>query len=179
MGICYKNLDEETRKFMLIELERDIEHNKIYISPRLNSLGQYKWVELLKGEGAIQRYNDDWIAKQLIISEYMKSQETRRTQTGKIITAKIPKNGSKALSEGEFNRYYARGVYARAIDEEIEEVIVYRGKKVHQPRLESQLKIGLEINANELLKDLRTAQGVEAALGIPPGPNSGLTIRLP
>ena len=48
MGIYYENLDGETRKFMLEELEMDIRYNQVYISPRLNSLGQSKWVELLR-----------------------------------------------------------------------------------------------------------------------------------
>jgi len=48
MGIDYKNLDEKTRKYMLEELEIDIEQGALYISPRLNSNGQRMWPELLK-----------------------------------------------------------------------------------------------------------------------------------
>ena len=177
MGIYYEKLDEETRKFMLEELEMDIRYNQVYISPRLKSLGQSKWVELLRE--AIKSYDDDWLADQLKIRGYMKSYETRKTRTGETITAKVPANASETLAEGEFNRYYARGVCVRAIAEGINEVVVYRGKEVKQPRPESQLKIGKRINAKELLEDLRTSQGVEPALGIPPGPNSGLTVRLP
>ena len=176
-GIYYENLDEKTRKFMLKELEIDIENGRIYISPRLNSLGQSKWIELLKE--AIKDYDDRWLANQLRVRGYMKSHETRRTRTGRMITAKVPKNAPETLAEGEFNRYYARGVCARAIAEGINEVVVYRGKEVQQPRPESQTKIGRRINAIKLLEDLRTSQGVEPALGIPPGPNSGLTVRLP
>lgn len=177
MGIHYENLDEKTRKFMLEELEMDIKHKKIYISSRLNSLGQSKWIELLRE--AIKSYNDDWLANQLRIKGYIKSYETKKTRTGKMITAKIPKNAPETLAEGEFNRYYARGICARAIAEGINEVVVYRRKEVQQPRPKSQSKIGQRINAKKLLEDLRTSQGVEPALGIPPGPNSGLTVRLP
>ena len=31
MGIYYENLDEETRKFMLEELEMDIRYDQVYI----------------------------------------------------------------------------------------------------------------------------------------------------
>jgi hypothetical protein len=54
---------------------------------------------------------------------------------------------------------------------------VYRGKDVQNPRPESQALIGRRLPAQSLLDDLRTAQGVEPALGLPPGPNSGLTVR--
>lgn len=65
MGIHYENLDEKTREFMLEELETDIRHGKMYISPRLNSLGRSKWVELLRE--AIKSYDDVWLANQLRI----------------------------------------------------------------------------------------------------------------
>jgi hypothetical protein len=85
------------------------------------------------------------------------------------------------LAEGEFNRFYARGLCARALSEGISEVIVYRGKRVMQPRQESEAMIGKRISAKDLLEDLRKSEskGVEPALGIPSGPNSGITICLP
>jgi len=177
MGIYYKNLDEKTREFMLKELEMDIEQRKIYISSRLNALGQSNWANLLKE--AITHHNDDWLANQLKVMRYMNMHETRKTKTGKVINAKVPVNASETLAEGEFNRYYARGLCVRAIAEGIDEVVVYRGKEVQNPRIESQNKIGQRVNAKNLLEDLRRSSGVEPALGIPPGPNSGLTICLP
>jgi len=93
-------------------------------------------------------------------------------------TAKIPVTAPDTLAEGEFNRFYARGLCARAIDNGIKEVVVYRGKEVQQPRAESQAMIGKKIDATVLLEDLRNSPGVEPALGLPPGPNSGLTVHL-
>jgi len=109
----------------------------------------------------------------------MKSSEERRLRNGKITVAKVPVSAPETLAEGEFNRFYARGLCARAIAEGISEVVVYRGKQVQQPRPVSQAMIGRRIDPTALLKDLRKSQGVEPALGIPPGPNSGLTVRLP
>lgn len=177
MGILYKNLDERTREFMLKELEMDIEKGNLYMSPRLNSVGHSKWPELLKE--AIVSHNDEWLANQLKVRHYMKSHEQRRLKSGKITFARIPVTAPETLAEGEFNRYYAMGVCARAIAEGISEVVVFRGKQVKQPRPESQAMIGKRIKAKALLEDLRKSQGVEPALGIPPGPNSGLTICLP
>lgn len=177
MGIFYKNLDDQTRKFMLKELEMDIEKGTLYISPRLNSRGQSMWAELLKE--AIVGHNDDWLATQLSVRGCMKSHEERRLRSGKITVVKVPVTAPETLAEGEFNRFYARGLCARAIAEGISEVVVYRGKQVRRPRSESQAMIGRRIDPTALLEDLRKSQGVEPALGIPPGPNSGLTVCLP
>lgn len=175
MGISYKNLDEQTRKFMLEELERDIANGSLYLSPRLNSTGQSKWAELLRK--AIMSFDDDWLADQLRV--YMESHEESRTRSGEMKSKKVPVTAPETLAEGEFNRFYARGLCARAIAEGISEVLVYRGKEVKQPRPESQARVGTRIAAKTLLEDLRKSQGVEPALGIPAGPNSGLTICLP
>jgi hypothetical protein len=177
MGIYYKNLDKQTRKFMLKELEMDIKNGTLYISPRLNPVGQSIWADLLKE--AIVNHDDDWLATQLKVRGCLKSYEERRSRSGEITVARVPMNAHEMLAEGEFNRYYIRGLCARAIAEGISEVVVYRGKQVQRPRPESQEIIGKRIDPRVLLKDLRKAQGVEPALGIPPGPNSGLTECLP
>jgi hypothetical protein len=177
MGINYKNLDETTRKFMLDELEKDIEGGKLFISSRLNSAGKSNWAGLLKE--AIVSYDDDWLAGQLNMGNFLETYEERKTSIGRIISAKVPRDAANTLAEGEFNRFYARGLCARAIDEGIDEVVVYRGKQVKQPRPGSENKIGKRFKAKDLLEDLRKSQGVDPALGIPSGPNSGLTICLP
>ena len=81
------------------------------------------------------------------------------------------------LSEGEFNHYYVRGLCVRVIEENMDEVKVYQGKEVSRPRPESQEKIGKKLSAKVLLEDLRESVGVDTVLGLPAGPNSGLTIR--
>ncbi len=122
-------------------------------------------------------FDDDWLADQLRV--YMESHEESRTRSGEMKSKKVPVTAPETLAEGEFNRFYARGLCARAIAEGISEVLVYRGKEVKQPRPESQARVGTRIAAKTLLEDLRKSQGVEPALGIPAGPNSGLTICLP
>jgi len=67
---------------------------------------------------------------------------------------------------------------ARALQEGLDEVQIYRGKKVRSPRPESERLIGTKKKAREPLDDLRANSGREPNLGFPAGPNSGLTVRL-
>jgi hypothetical protein len=176
LGIQYANLDSKTREFMLKEIELDRQNKRLYISPRLNEMGQSNWEILLKE--ATQAHNDDWLTNELRNRECMNSHELRSTRSG-VTSCRVPVTAPETLSEGEFNRFYCRGLCARAIEEGIKEVEVYRGKDVQDPRPESQFKIGKRFDPSTLLNDLRTAQGIEPAIGIPKGPNSGITIKLP
>jgi len=132
MGLNYVNLDDQTRKFMLEEFERDIRNGTLYMSPRLNEAGILKWGSILKQ--AIENQNDDWLAGKIREENCMKSHEEKRKPSGGFKTAKIPVTAPDTLAEGEFNRFYARGLCARAIDNGIKEVVIYRGKEVQQPR---------------------------------------------
>ncbi len=176
MGLNYMNLDERTRQFMLKELDLDVSSGSLYLSPRLNDSGRLVYEKLLRE--AIRENDDDWLTAQLRTRNYMRSHEQRRKPKGGFTTAQVPSTAADTLAEGEFNRFYARGLCARAVEDGAMEVIVYRGKEVAQPRPESDAMIGRRIPASALLQDLRTSQGVEPALGVPPGPNSGLTVRL-
>ena len=177
MGIPYENLDQQTRGFMAKELELDVSNGKLYLSSRLNSVGQKNWRTLL--QESFQDHDDNWLANELRNRLCMNNHEARSTRSGGTTICKVPVTATETLAEGEFNRFYCRGLCARAIAEGIKEVEVYRGKQVQNPRAESVAKIGMRCNPVTLMNDLRTSQGVEPALGLPPGPNSGLTIRLP
>jgi hypothetical protein len=87
-------------------------------------------------------------------------------------------NANETLAEGEFNRFYLRGLCRVAIDGRTPSIAVYRAKPVAEPRPESQALIGTTFDANTLLADLRAHTGVDTALDLPPGPNSGLSGRL-
>lgn len=177
MTIQYRDLDEKTLKYMLKEIDLDESQGKLYMSKRFNDNGRSLFPSLLRE--AISNYDDTWLANELSVKDCFNSFEERRNRSGGFSTVKIPVTASETLAEGEFNRFYCRGLCLRAIEEGISEVVVYRGKYVDQPRPESQAMIGKRISPKELLDDLRNSQGVEPALGLPPGPNSGLTISLP
>ena len=175
MALRYRNLDESTRSFMLSEVDLDLSHEKLYISPQLNELGAQNYVSLLKE--AIEHHDDTWLAEQLRSCGYMKEHEQRKKGSG-FTTVRVPKNAPDTLSEREFNRYYARGLCVRVIAEGMDQVEVYRGKRVSKPRPESEALLGKRVSAETLLEDLRESAAVELALGLPHRPNSGLTVRM-
>ena len=173
MGLEYINLDEQTRSFMVQELNI----NDLYQSPRLTQHGLAIWPELI--EEAARNHSDTWLENQLISQNCIKTSEYY-IRAGVRRLRKVPKNSAQMLAEGEFNRYYLRGLCLRAQSEGIETLTVYRGKNVFSPRVESEAKIGTEIRVDTLLIELRSNDfvSVDSAFSVPSGPNSGLTAKL-
>jgi len=162
---------------MLDELHWDLSHGTLYLSPRLTAAGKAEYADLLVN--AIKIGNDSTLAWSLKQKRLLSETEPRRKPSGGYTIAKVPTNAHETLAEGEFNRFYARGLCRLALEMGISEVVVYRAKAVLNPRRESEVLIGKRLPAAALLEDLRTHPGVEPALGLPPGPNSGISIRLP
>lgn len=177
MGLAYENLDEATRRFMLEEIEADIGNGSIYISNYLSPQGCDSWPHLLRDAAASG--DDDSLAVAIRRDDCLKSHYERRKPKGGYTLAAVPYTAHETMGEGEFNRYYCRGLCRRAIEEGIAALEVYRAKAVMEPRSASQAKIGQSVDPTTVLEDLRRTQGVEPALGLPPGPNSGLTLRIP
>lgn len=174
MGIHYRNLDNETRRLMVAE----IQSGSHYISPRLTTPGQLAWAGLL--EEAATSHDDDWLANQLLSRGYLRTQESYvRNETEHTRRINQPQ-AAEQLAEGEFNRYYLRGLCLRASELGIDHLVVYRGKPVQNPRPESEVRIGTNIGTDVLLRELRRNDFVliGEVLGIPGGPNSGITCML-
>ena len=175
MGLHYENIDETTRRYMFQESQL----GGHYISPRLIDEGKANWQLLL--EDAINHHNDDWLAHELLGRSLMRSHETY-TRQGVTREREVNReHAAQQLAEGEFNRYYLRGLCLRAKAQGKDSLTVYRGKQVSKPRPESESKIGTSISVDMLLKTLRANDFVtiEDAIGVPGGPNSGLTAKLP
>lgn len=177
MGLTYDNLDSTSREYMIQELDLDITNERLYISPHLNSTGQERWPVLLRE--AVSSNNDDWLAQHLRDLNCLNLHLTKNYSSGRTTMVTMPVNAYETLAEGEFNRFYMRGLCSRAIAEGISEVEVYRGKMVARPQIESESPIGRMFPALRILKDLRANIGLETIMGIPGGPNSGITVRLP
>lgn len=174
MAIYYKNLETNVRNAMVSELESDITSGNLYISPRLTGVGAKEWPQILRK--AFEEHCEQWIMQELRSKGLMRLEEQRRKLKGGFTMARIPGTAPDTLAEGEFNRFYVRGLCLDILASGGTETEVYRGKEVQNPRSESQAMIGRRFSAQQLLNDLRNSQGVEPALGLPPGPNSGLTV---
>jgi hypothetical protein len=171
------NLDQVTRGYMLQEVEMDIKANRLYDSPRLTKKGKEDYQGLLRT--AIEHHDPHWLAEQLNAQGRMTSLEPGRSKKGTRFIKHTPSDDHRILAFGEFNRFYIRGVCARAIKEGKGHVIVYRALEASKPRRQSNALIGKEIDAQELLTDLRENEVDKTRLGIPGGANSGISVRLP
>jgi hypothetical protein len=93
--------------------------------------------------------------------------------------AAAPKNAARILAESEFNRFYIRALARRAMEDGIPKLVVYRAKLVRNPRPESEALVETTLPPEASLADLRAHSDRPPSLGVPSGPNSGLSVRPP
>lgn len=178
MALYLENLDDRTRQLMLDEMEYDIANNQLHISPFLSGQGQRDYTNLLRE--ALKNGNDETLAENLRQHRRILRTLPRRNPKGGYSISATPENAAQVLAESEFNRYYIRALARRAMEDGIPELVIYRAKPVGNPRPESEARIETSLPPEELLEDLRSHTGDEVpALGVPSGPNSGLSVRLP
>lgn len=178
MGLAYANLDAETRGYMIEEIDMAVADKSIYLSPWLSPKGLQDWAKLLRA--AAEKGTDDTLAGELRKESRVNVMAQRRKPKSTEMTSyRVPDTAPMTMAEGEYNRFYCRGLCRRAIANGISHLEVYRAKHVDQPRPGSEEKIGTQVDPKAILEDLRTSPGVEPTLGLPPGPNSGLTLKLP
>src|SRR6266496_498011 len=157
MALYLENLDDRTRQLMLDELEYDTAHNQLHISPFLSGQGQRDYAHLLRE--AIQSGTDQTLAENLQTHRRINRTLPRRQPKGGYSIAATPENAAEVLAESEFNRYYIRGLARRAIEDGVQELVVYRAKPVRNPRPESEARVETAISPQELLEDLRSHPG--------------------
>src|SRR6266545_4981251 len=159
MALYFENLDDRTRQLMLDELEYDLDHNQLHISPFLSGQGQRDYVNLIRE--AIQSGTDESLAQNLKAHRRINRTLPRRQPKGGFSIAATPENADEVLAESEFNRYYIRGLARRAIEDGVQELVVYRAKPVRNPRPESEARVETTVSPQELLEDLRAHPGDE------------------
>jgi hypothetical protein len=170
----YESLDPVTRRYALAELDADLASDKFHISERLRPTAIEEYKRYFRD--AIRYYDDRWLEEHA--SDLLVDFEHRRTRSGGQTTAKIPEMATRMMAEGDFNRYYMRGVALRAMEEGRDVVEVYRARLSLEPRKESAELEGHRLPAREVLEYLRGESSENpdvAALG---RTNSGLSVRL-
>lgn len=169
------DLDQETRHHMLGELEHDLTTGSLYSGKYLSDEGAQRYPTLLRR--AIEGGTDDSLATALAAPGLFLLKYQKRTPSGGYTLASVPNTAPTTLAEGEFNRFYLRGLCQRTIASGMGEVEIYRARASSKPRPESEAIIGRRLDAESLLTDLRANPGVDTALGLS-RPNSGLSGRL-
>lgn len=171
MSYQFLNLDAETRDYMLAELSADVSARRVYPSPRLSASGQAAYTSLL--EDAFMSGTPESLASSLSTPGLFNPTET--TSAG--VVRKMASNAPSLLAGGEFNRYYIRGVAARALAHGQSHVTVYRARESGYHRPESDAQIGQTPDAADLLDSLRANTLTPDAVTMP-DVNSGLSVHL-
>jgi len=111
VALQYPDLDGTTRQYMLEELELDVKQDRLYVSPRLSGTGIADYPAVLKS--AIESGDDASLAVELRKNGRLNATEQRRKPKGGYTTAAVPVTAADTLAEGEFDRFYARGLCRR------------------------------------------------------------------
>lgn len=177
MSLNLLDLDGRTRQYMQKELEYDLARQQLHISPYLSGQGIHDFTDLLRN--AIKKGDEETLAEALRDKHRIARTAHRQLPQGGFHIVSVPANAAEMIANDAFNRYYMRALCCRAIDEEMEQLIVYRAKPVHTPRSRSEELVETAVDPTQLLKDLRQHTGEATDLGIPGGPNSGLSVHMP
>jgi hypothetical protein len=181
----YNHLDEATRRFMLMELDEDVQGGRVALDPLLTARGRGEYADLLAE--ALRHHDPYWLASELRSGGRMHI-SVQDADVEKLTPEELPVFEPDVLAEGEFNRYYVRGMCRRALDEGIEELrivklnrgpfanFVYQSDDLPKDERERELDIASRVDPKWLLEKLRMDPEEEMDLGIPGEPGSGLTV---
>jgi hypothetical protein len=125
MTLEQKDLDDVTRPYMVAELDFDEKSGGPYLSPRLSPDGVNAYPNLLRQ--AIVTGNDQTLEVALSGPGMFNATETYE-RNGTIHERKMNRQAPRTLAEGEFNRYYIRGLCARLGADGGGTVEVYRAR---------------------------------------------------
>ncbi|WP_433785456.1 hypothetical protein [Pseudomonas frederiksbergensis] len=170
MGLNQKDLNPEIRGLMIQEMDHDLAGQNLYLSPRLNAQGRNVWHLLLKEASA--NHSDDWLANEIARQRLLNPHDLRQ---GKPIAMRH--DAHQMLAEGEFNRFFMRGICLKAIEIGAPAVVGYRARASQNPRPESLAIIGKRFEPSEFLDRLRSAIGADTPFGYPGSANSGLSVE--
>lgn len=168
----FPNLDDTTRLIMITELEMDLKNGLFYVPKSIKPDFVCAYKRILKAnfeKGDVSSLRRD------LIPNFFKTRDIN----GK----KIPSNIRDMVAFSEFNRYYARAVLVRAIDEN-KTVTIYRARKSVNEREESKQSIHKNYFTKRtleqmlaVLRDYRVLFSGKVDIGFMQV-NSGLSLKL-
>ncbi len=176
MSYKYEDLVEETRKLMVAELEADIASKSLHVNEWVQDEHHDTYIELLKS--ALQSGTEFDLEQEVRSKGILKERYTWHRPDGRTATVKVPEMAAKNLACGDFNRFYMRAICLKAKSQKQKEATVYRAMKTEHHMLESNSKVGNPVEVDELMKSLKRGESLESYLRLPPGPISGLTIKV-
>jgi hypothetical protein len=167
----FENLDDTTRRYMLIEVDQAIQSSQIHLSQRFTAHGRQLYPGLLRE--AVQAGDETSLALALQQQNCFAAQEPYGTGI-----RRVPASAARTFAEGQFNAFYMRGVCHRAIQVG-SQVVVYRAKEVNAVRPSSPYREGQYLDPHQVLQLLRhSPSGRHRGPDVPAGFNSGLSLRL-
>jgi hypothetical protein len=174
-GFTFPQLDDRTRSLMRQEFGDDSASGRVYVGKRLNADGERVYLDALPRAFKEGSATDLQAVLEPVPGELWIPAITAKNGR----TSTTPYTAPQTLAEGEFNRYYMRAICIRAIDEGDGQVRVRRAKPVANERSDRLVKVveGDVLDAKAVLDDIRRHPGEDTPLGMPRGPNSGLSLE--
>ena len=174
MPFTWRDLNPESRRFIVEEIDAAIRDGNLYFSKRFKAAGTPAWPALLREAAA--SHDEHWLAYRLEARGLMSGLEGSRTPSGGYTIKHVPQTAAETLAEGQFDRYYILGLSRRTTAENRADLTVYRAKPVKDPRPESEALVGKRLRATDLIEQLRPVQSSLKHELLKP--NSGLSVHL-
>ena len=174
----FEELDDETRKWMLIEFEKEESSKNPYRSPRLNSTGQEEFGKIMKN--AINSGDILSLTNNLSNSSLWKQTELATRGSTTYEKRIDPNSSAKLLAHTEFTTWYTRGLARRFMEENIDSCEIYRAEMAKTPRCECTKLEGQVIKVKDIYEGHRAKYHPNvnySAFSIPSGPFCHHTIR--
>lgn len=108
---------------MLEELDRDIAEDKLNDSKWFTAQRSLDYPEFCRT--ALTAGTDDTLATALGVPGTFETHHQKKTPSGGVTTAVVPHTAPTTFAQGEFNRYYLRGLCARVIFERGGRIEIY------------------------------------------------------
>lgn len=173
----FEELDDETRRWMLFEFEKEENGGNPFRSPRLNIIGKEKFQKIMRDT---INFGDISSLTNALSNHMFWNRTEPRTINGITQQIKVPSNAAQILAHTEFTTWYTRGFAKRLIEEGIGSCEIYRAEMAKMPRCECTRFEGQTVKVRDIYDGHRAKyHPVENpnAFSIPNGPLCHHTIR--